>query len=55
MPLYRINIQTDAVLDRDGLDSLEDVVYDALVSHHGASVETVQDGGGVTDVEAEYL
>lgn len=48
MPRYTIEVDApDAILDRQGLDSLEDVVYDYLVDGLDASVESI-------DVYAKY-
>lgn len=64
MPDYLIRVRTDAILDRKGLDRLEDVVYDIIVDDFGGNPtgflwvttedETVECSGGVTDVEATF-
>lgn len=54
MPEYTVKVKTDVVLDREGLDGIEDVVYDYLVHGHGGSIEVDAEGIGVTDVAADY-
>lgn len=54
MPDYLIKVSTNAILDREGLDHLENVVYDVLTHTYEGSIDVVADGGGVTDVEAVF-
>lgn len=54
MPDYLIKVTTDVTLDRQGLDGLEDVVYDYLVDSKGASTEVDAEGVGLTDVETVF-
>lgn len=54
MPDYTIRIKTNAVLDRKGLDVLEDVVYDTIVDKFGGSTELDHNLVGLTDVEAVF-
>lgn len=54
MPSYLIKITTDAVLTREGLDALEDAVYDVVVDTFGGSTEVDDEGIGLTDVETVF-
>lgn len=54
MPYYVVKIKADVTLANWALEELEDVVYDTFTKRFESSIETDNEGIGVTDVVASY-